>query len=82
MQPYGTKVGIGTIQINEQMGAAKSSHRHKFIVTRLPGNGNSLIGFYVTGPYVNSIRADLWKKGKPFIYFDSYNNEVIKGHCE
>lgn len=82
LQLYGTKVGIGTIQINEQMGATKSSHRHKFIVTRLPSDDNSLIGFYVTGPYVNSIRANLWEKGKPFIYFDSYNNEVIKGHCE
>ena len=79
--PY-TSVGMGTIQIIEQIGSQKSSHRHKFIVTRLPDSYNSLIGFYVTGPYVNSIRADLWKKGKPFIYFDSYNNEIIKGHCE
>ncbi len=72
-------VGLGTIQINEQLGEAKSSHRHQFFVTRLPDNENSLIGFYFSNSYVNTIRVDLWKKDMPFTYFDTYNNEIIQG---
>jgi len=80
--PGDAMVGIGSIQINEQMGDAKYSRRHPFIVTRFPDDNNSLIGFYLIKQYVYVIRADLWKKDKPFIYFDSYNNDVIKGNCE
>ena len=76
-------VGLGTIQINEQLGESKSSHRHQFFVTQLPDNENSLIGFYfANSSYINTIRVDLWKKNKPFTYFDSYNNEIIQGSSE
>ncbi len=63
-----TPVGVGAIQIAEQMGDANSSHRHKFIVTRFPDEKSSLAGFYLINSYVNFIRADLWEKDKPFIY--------------
>jgi hypothetical protein len=74
-------VGIGTIQVIEQLGDSKSSHRHQFIVTRLPDDENSLIGFFLVDSYVYAIRADLWKKNKSFLYFDSFNNEVVRGTC-
>ena len=68
--------------VTEQLGNSTSSNRHDFIVTQMPDEENSLIGFFLVGSNVNSIRVDLWKKDKPFIYFDSYNNEIIKGNSE
>jgi hypothetical protein len=66
--PNITPVGISTIQISEKLGDSKSSHRHQFVVSRLPDERNSLIGFYLINSYVNAIRADIWKEGKPFLY--------------
>lgn len=74
-------VGIGAIEITENAGGGKESHRHKFIVTRMPSDVNSLIGFYTINQYVNSIRVEWWEKTKTFIYFDTYNNEVLRGTC-
>jgi hypothetical protein len=76
-----TPFGIGTIQINEQLGAAKSSDRYPFITTEMPDSEHSLIGFYLRGPHIFVIRADLWKKNKPFKYFDSLYNDFIHGTC-
>lgn len=80
--PDGTLVGLGTIQVTEALGQAEESHRHEFLVTRMPDEKNSLVGFYLTNSYVNSIRADLWEKEKRFLYFDTYNNEVLRGECQ
>ena len=77
-----TPVGLGSVEIIEKFGNTKQSHRHIFIVTRLPDESNSLIGFYLVNSYVNTIRADLWKNPKTFIYFDTYNNEVLHGKCQ
>jgi hypothetical protein len=76
-----TFVGIGEIEITEILKPAERSHRHKFIVTRMPSKVNSLVGFYVTDTYVNSIRVELWQEKKTFIYFDTVLNEVLKGEC-
>jgi len=76
-----TPVGIGSIDITEILGEAKESHRHDFVVTRMPSDNNSMVGFYLTNSYVNSIRVELWKKTKAFVYFDTYNNEVLRGTC-
>lgn len=75
-------VGVGKLEVTETVGKASQSRRHDFVVTRMPSNSNSLIGFYVRYSYVNSIRVDLWQKNKPFIYFDTFNNEILRGTCE
>ena len=80
--PDTPQVGTGTVEVTEHLGDAENSHRDEFIVTRLPGPDNSLIGFYVVNSYVETIRADLWEEGKPFVYLDTYNNEVLRGSCE
>ena len=77
-----SSVGVGMIQVTESLGSEKQSHRHKLVVTRMPSKNNSLIGFYVAGPYVNTIRANLWGKKKSFRYLDTYNDETLNGKCD
>jgi len=80
-----SSVGMGKIEISERLYVGsehRHSHRHSFIVTRMPNDQRSLVGFYVVGTYVNSISAELWKEEKAFVYFDSYHNEVLRGKCE
>jgi len=76
-----TPVGVGSIEITEILGGTKESHRHDLVVTRMPSDNNSMVGFYLTNSYINSVRVELWKKTKAFIYFDTYNNEVLRGAC-
>ncbi len=93
--PSDRSVGLGTIEITEWVyDAAETlpkslvkkgrghSRRHKFIVTDMPSEKISLIGFYLDGPFIYSIRADLWKKEKPFTSWSMRRNEVFKGRCD
>lgn len=71
--------GEGVIEIKKKNQKKESE---VFVVTQLPGNGYSLIGYYIWANHPQVLRADLWDKGKPFNLYDSYNNLLIKGTCE
>jgi hypothetical protein len=76
----GAPVGMGSIEITERVGLASESHRHKFIVMRMPDDGNRLlVGYYAGDAYVNVLRADLDQR---FMHFNTFLNEVITGRCE
>lgn len=76
-----------TIEITESLGkgetkAIKNQGRYGFIVTRMPSESNSLIGFLIPdGSHVWSIRVDSWKKDKPFYLYRSDWNELVTGNC-
>jgi hypothetical protein len=75
-----TGVGEGIIEIKREL---KNTTRYDFIVTRMPTkSGDSLIGFFLDHTYIYSLRADLWKAGMPFSFYDSLTNEFITGNCE
>ena len=85
------RVGLGSIQITEWGDYAKTnrgrfeigSRRREFVVTALPNkNRHTLVGFYLLGAVIYSIRAELGDKEKPFIAFDTFNNSVWKGKCD
>jgi hypothetical protein len=75
-------VGVGDIEITLSLRGQSQSSRHKFIVTRMPDSANALIGFYKTNAYIQTLRADLWEKAKPFVFFDALNKQVVSGHCQ
>ena len=84
------RVGLGSIQITEWGDNAKTnrrfeigSRRREFVVTALPSESlDTLVGFYLLGQVIYSIRVELGDKEKPFIAFDTFNNEVWKGKCD
>jgi hypothetical protein len=75
-------VGVGDIEVKLSIGNQSQSSRHKFIVTRMPDSANALIGFYKMSSYIQTLRADLWEKDKPFVFFDALNKQVVSGHCQ
>jgi hypothetical protein len=80
-------VGVGRIEITERYGCAEISDRRKFIVTMMPEKHIALEGFSsmrgTTGSsFLSGLRADLWKKKKPFVYLDTIEDKILAGHCE
>lgn len=78
----------GTIEISESLGEGKTKviknqGRYDLVVTQIPSNGYSLIGFMIPdGIHIWSIRVDTWDKGKPFYLYRSDMNEFIVGTCD
>ena len=78
-----SSVGTGRLEITESVGNETASpSKYKFLVTRTPDKSNSLVGFVVKDTYVKVLRADLWKKEKPFTLYSSDWDEVLTGKCE
>ena len=75
----GQRVGNGTIEVKY---GDREPTRFSFVMTGSPDKRNSLVGFYVGGNYPMVLRADLWAEGKPFTFYNSWENELIKGRCE
>ena len=82
VDPWPVGVGIGEIEITLSLGDYYStSSRSKFIVTQIPDSEHALIGFYKMDSDIQTLRAELWKKDKPFVFFDVTHIRVVSGHC-
>lgn len=72
------RLGEGIIEVDTGF-----TKRFKFFVTRQPDDSeNSLVGFYYEESYIQTVRVDIWKKDKPFFYYESFRNQLITGNCE
>ena len=73
--PY---LGEGIIEVDKSI-----TKRFKFFVTRQPDDSqNSLVGFYYEESYIQTVRVDTWKEGKPFFFYETFLNQFITGNCE
>jgi hypothetical protein len=76
-------IGLGEIEITVSLGEQHSLFKRTFIVTQIPTPIDStLVGFYKINSYIQTLQADLWKQGKPFVLFDARNKQVVAGHCQ
>jgi hypothetical protein len=62
-------------------GGKQQPKRYDFIVTKMPDNSNSLVGFvYGFEPWI--LKVDTWKANKPFIFFQTGIDDFIQGECK
>ena len=75
------EVTKGSIQISFESG---NKREYDFIATRLPGGGNSLVGYYMNQGYVTSVKADLWDDNKPIYLHDTgaIDDKLMSGNCK
>lgn len=77
-----TPVGIGKLEVLESTSQATGKlQKYDLLLTTL-NTSYPIHGFVVSGNNVHVLRADLYEKGKPFSYFDSFLNRLIVGGCE
>jgi hypothetical protein len=63
-------------------GGRHKSERYDFIVTKMPDNNNSLVGFvYGYTPWI--LKVDTWIENKPFKFFQTGGSDhLIQGECK
>ena len=72
-------IEISTTLDKDKGGKRQQADRYEYIVTKMPGNHDSLHGFiYGYTPWV--LNVDTWEKGKPFSFFQT--GKLIQGKCE
>lgn len=61
-------------------GRKQKSERYEYIVTKMPDNNNSLVGFvYGYEPWI--LKVDTWMENKPFSFFQTGFDHLIQGEC-
>ncbi|MBE4048791.1 hypothetical protein HJ124_22985 [Vibrio parahaemolyticus] len=75
------EVTKGTLQFTYKSGNKKE---HELIVTRMPGGGNSLVGYYINQGYITSVKVDLWEDTKPIYMHDTglLADKIMVGNCK
>lgn len=74
-------VGQGQILYVETSGARHDENRYLLIVTRMPGPGDPLQGFFLDDGFVYVVKAHLMESPKRFILFHGLNSEIYEGQC-
>jgi len=75
------EVTKGSIQLTYKSGRKSE---YDLIVTRLPGGGSSLIGYYIDQGHITSVKVNLWDDNKP-IYMhttDFFVDKIMEGNCQ
>ena len=76
-----TFIDVSSSLYKDKGGKRQQSERYEYIITKMPDNNNSLVGFvYGYEPWI--LKIDTWKKNKPFLFFKTGCDDLIQGECK